>query len=91
MFEIAHLRPLFLLPFLELPSETTLFFTVNLTHGKYSLMIGVTSDISQSEDKVILKSEDEYLFVSELIGLTSLSSLYFACEGNTKAKVPKLF
>lgn len=67
MFEIAHLRSdflnLFLSPFLELTSEATLFFTVNLIHGKYSLMIDVTSGTSQSEDKIILKLKHEYLFI----------------------------
>lgn len=67
MFEIAHLRSdflsLFSLPFLELPSEATLFFTVNLIHDKYSLMIGVNSGTTHSEDKIILKSKHEYLFI----------------------------
>lgn len=95
MFENSHLRSdflnHFLLPFWELPSEAILFFTVNLIHGKYSLMIDVTFGTSQSEYKIILKSKDEYLFVSELIVCTSLCSLYFASEGNTKAKVLKMF
>lgn len=54
-------------------------------------MIDVTFGTSQSEYKIILKSKDEYLFVSELIVCTSLCSLYFASEGNTKAKVLKMF